>query len=104
MLNVAVLSTGRIGQIHAANVTASPLARLVSVADTIAKAAETLAQKLGCEWSTDPQSQLSRSDIDAVIVGTPTDTHVPLTLAAITAGKAVLCEKPLRQFIVEPLR
>jgi myo-inositol 2-dehydrogenase/D-chiro-inositol 1-dehydrogenase len=95
MKRVVVLGAGRIGQIHAANVAASPLAELVSVTDPVTGAAETLGRKLNCEWHSDPYSQLSRPDVDAVIIGTPTDTHVPLTLAAIAAGKAVLCEKPL---------
>ncbi|MQX38706.1 inositol 2-dehydrogenase [Sinorhizobium meliloti] len=95
MLRVAVLGAGRIGQIHAANVAASPKADLVVVADPVEAAAVSTAQRLNSEFSTDPYTVIGRSDIDAVIIGTPTDTHVPLTLAALAAGKAVLCEKPL---------
>ena len=38
--------------------------------------------------SRDPMSQ-------AIVVGTPTDTHVDFTLDAARRGKAVLCEKPI---------
>jgi Predicted dehydrogenases and related proteins len=38
---------------------------------------------------------LARPDVDAVVIGTPTDTHVDLMLAAARGGKAVLCEKPV---------
>ena len=38
---------------------------------------------------------IGRDDVDAVVVGTPTDTHVDLMLRAVRAGKAVLCEKPI---------
>lgn len=95
MLRVAVLGAGRIGQIHAANVAASARAELIVAADPVETAAASTAQKLNCEFSVDPYAVIGRSDIDAVVIGTPTDTHVPLTLAALSSGKAVLCEKPL---------
>lgn len=95
MLRIAVLGAGRIGKIHAANVAASGQAQLISVTDSITSAAQSLSKKLNCEWSGDAHTQISRTDVDAVVIGTPTDTHVPLTLAAVKAGKAVLCEKPL---------
>ncbi|HET7472678.1 MAG TPA: inositol 2-dehydrogenase [Candidatus Limnocylindrales bacterium] len=95
MIRVAVLGAGRIGRIHAANVAANRRARLVAVADAIAASAESLAASLGCEASTDSEAVIGRSDVDAVVIGTPSDTHVPLMLAAARAGKAVLCEKPL---------
>src|SRR2546430_13569762 len=38
---------------------------------------------------------LSVGEVGAVLVATPTDSHVPLITAAVGAGKAVLCEKPV---------
>ena len=95
MIRVAVLGAGRIGKIHAANVAANPRATLVVVADPIAAAAQALAAGLGAETSTDAEATIARTDIDAVVVGTPSDTHARLMLLAARAGKAVLCEKPL---------
>lgn len=43
----------------------------------------------------DPHELLRRDDLDAVIVSTPAETHEELTLAALEAGKPVMCEKPL---------
>ena len=100
MIRVAVLGAGRIGKIHAANVAANPRATLVAVADPIAAAAEPLAAGLGAEASTDAEATIARSDIDAVVVGTPSDTHARLILLAARAGKAVLCEKPLDNDLV----
>ena len=95
MIRVAVLGAGRIGKIHAANVAANPRATLVAVADPIAAAAEGLAGQLGCEASTDADALIARADIEAVVIGTPSDTHARLMLLAAHAGKAVLCEKPV---------
>jgi myo-inositol 2-dehydrogenase/D-chiro-inositol 1-dehydrogenase len=95
MIRVAVLGAGRIGQIHAANVAANPRSTLVAVADPVAAAAESLAARLGCEASTSSEELIARADVDAVVIGTPSDPHIPLMLRAAKGGKAILCEKPL---------
>jgi predicted dehydrogenase len=43
---------------------------------------------------TDPLDLIRRDDIDAVAISTPPRTHHPLVMAALEAGKHVLCEKP----------
>ncbi|WAH56125.1 inositol 2-dehydrogenase [Pseudomonas silvicola] len=95
MLRVAVLGAGRIATIHAANVAAHPDATLVLVADPWRAGVDALSAQLGCEAVYDCNAALARDDIDAVVIGTPTDTHIDLMLAAVTRGKAVLCEKPI---------
>lgn len=95
MLGVAVLGAGRIGKIHAGNVVLNPRLKLVVVADPVAEAAESLARTLNCEASTDPVAAVERRNVDAIIIGTPTHTHVDFLLQGAQAGKAVLCEKPV---------
>lgn len=49
----------------------------------------------------DFRALLDRKDIDAVVVGAPDHWHVPMTIAAVKAGKDVYCEKPLTHSIEE---
>jgi myo-inositol 2-dehydrogenase/D-chiro-inositol 1-dehydrogenase len=95
MIRVAMLGAGRIGKIHAANAAGNPRCKLVAVADPAKEAAESLAKALGAEASTDAKAVAARQDVDAVIIGTPTSTHIDFMLGAARAGKAVLCEKPI---------
>ena len=58
------------------------------------KAAAALAEATGAEVR-DADAIIAAGDIDAVLIGTPTDTHADFIEAAARAGKAVLCEKPV---------
>ncbi|MGF6096113.1 inositol 2-dehydrogenase [Pseudomonas sp. 18175] len=95
MVGIAVLGAGRIGKIHAANVAANPNARLIAVADPYASAAQALAGALGADAMTDCEAAIDRDDVDAIVIGTPTNTHIQLMMRAVRQGKAVLCEKPI---------
>lgn len=47
------------------------------------------------ETTKDYKAVVERDDIDAIVIATPPDTHLPLTLEALEAGKHVFVEKPL---------
>lgn len=55
----------------------------------------------GCATFRDFRELIARPDIDAVFVGTPDHWHVPISIAAMQAGKDVSCEKPLSLSIHE---
>src|SRR5882672_9313378 len=95
MLRVAVIGAGRIGKIHAANVARHPRTRLSAVADPIEAAARALAQAHQCEWTAQADDLIAGQDVDAIVICTPTNTHVDLIERAAAAGKAILCEKPI---------
>ena len=95
MIRMAVLGAGRIGKIHAANVAADRRTGLTVVADPHRPSVEALAEQLGCAASLDCAAAIERDDVDAILIGTPTDTHIDLMLRAVKLGKPVLCEKPI---------
>lgn len=93
MLRIGLLGCGRIGQVHARSISLNRDAKLVAVADAIDETATSLAQ----EYDVDVRAAdaiCASEDIDAVLIGTPTDTHVDFINAAANSGKAILCEKP----------
>lgn len=95
MVPMAVLGCGRIGRVHARNVARHPRATLVTVFDVLDKVAQQTASELGVHSARSLDEIWSDPGIRAVLVATTTDTHVPLVTAAVRAGKAVLCEKPI---------
>ena len=94
MLKIGILGCGRIGQVHARSIRNLDDARLIAVADAVAPAAEALAAKTGAQVRTSDEI-IASDDIDAVVIGTPTDTHFDLIQGAAAAGKAIFCEKPV---------
>jgi predicted dehydrogenase len=52
-------------------------------------------------WYTDFRKVLERKDIDVVAIATPPHWHALITIAAMEAGKDVLCEKPMTRTIAE---
>ena len=73
-----------------------PGTELRVVCDALVDRARNVAEDCGAgDFATDPMEVISRKDVDAVLIASPDESHPPLTLAAIAAGKPVLCEKPL---------
>ncbi|WP_028637455.1 Gfo/Idh/MocA family protein [Nocardioides sp. URHA0032] len=65
------------------------------------RAAEAATRLGWAESSTDWRAVIARDDIDLVDVCTPGDTHAEIAIAALRAGKHVLCEKPLANTVAE---
>ena len=93
-IRFGLLGAGRIGKVHAKAVTGDADAKLVAVADAMPAAAQAIADQYGCEVRTIEAIEAA-SDIDAVVICTPTDTHADLIERFARAGKAIFCEKPI---------
>lgn len=94
MLRIGLLGCGRIGQVHARSISRIDDAAVVAVADALPKPAQAVAERAGATvLSSD--ALIDSDAVDAVVIGTPTDTHYALIHAAAGAGKAIFCEKPV---------
>ena len=96
MLRWGILGTARINRRVIPAVRLARRSELVSIASRDQARADAYAR----EWSIPRavagyQALLDDPGIDAVYIPLPNTDHVPWTLAAIAAGKHVLCEKPL---------
>ncbi len=95
-LGVAVVGCGGIGNPHTHAITQIPEARLVATVDIDEGRARDFQQRFDAEISsTDIDAVLQRDDIDAVVITTANDTHAPLSIKALRAGKHVLVQKPM---------
>jgi predicted dehydrogenase len=76
--------------------------RLAAVCGRDKAATQAAADRLG--WAsaeTDWRALLERDDIDLIDISAPGDLHAPIAMAALEAGKHVLCEKPLANTLEE---
>jgi predicted dehydrogenase len=76
--------------------------RLVAIGGRDGAAATDVARRF--DWQhveTDWRALIARDDVDLVDICTPGDTHAEIAIAALEAGKHVLCEKPLANTVEE---
>src|SRR2546428_14186109 len=104
-IGVAIVGCGGITlQNHVPGLALCPATRVIALCDSDAATVERARQQT---WvtvtSTRYEEIVGRDDVQAVIIATPNDTHAPMALAAIAAGKHVLCEKPLAMTAAEAL-
>jgi predicted dehydrogenase len=94
-LRAGIAGTGSIGKIHARSARLAG-AELAGVAASSPESARAAAAEFGAERAFDSAEELvCDPDIDVVHICTPNHLHLPLAEAALTAGKPVICEKPL---------
>jgi predicted dehydrogenase len=102
-IGVGVVGCGFVGRgAHVPSFAGIDGARLVAIADADEKRRNKAATKHNVESSYDDYTKLVNDPkVDAVIVALPTPLHVPASLAAIEAGKHVICEMPLAPSLEE---
>jgi len=95
-VNIGVIGVGQIGKIHLDCYREIDAARIVAVADVDEPEAGRVAELHGIpNVHTDFRELLQRDDIEAVDVCLHNNLHMPVTVAALEAGKHVYCEKPM---------
>jgi UDP-N-acetyl-2-amino-2-deoxyglucuronate dehydrogenase len=98
-LGIGVIGAGDIAHSHLLayrSRTNRDLAKAVAIADIDESRARTMAETYGIERVyTDPADLLADTGVQAVSVCTPPFLHVAQSMAALRAGKHVLCEKPV---------
>ncbi len=108
-LRVAMIGYGFMGAAHSVGWRQAPrmfdLPREVEMAVIVGRNADAVAsaaQKWGwAESATDWRDIVARDDIDIVDIVTPGESHAEIAIAALEAGKHVLCEKPLANTVAE---
>jgi len=92
-VKVGIIGAGRIGTIHADNLSRHPAVSSIVVTDAMPAQSERVAAGCGADIAADPAELLESAD--AVVVCTPADMHVDMIELAVKNGVPVLCEKPL---------
>lgn len=93
MHRIAQIGAGRMGSVHLANAVANPRLNLAYVVDPRPDA-DAIAARAGARV-VPLETALADETVAGVIVASSTDLHLDHVLAALDAGKAVFCEKPL---------
>lgn len=99
-LRIGIIGGGRIGKVHAINLSTRVAGvEVAAMADPFAGAElESWAAEYGITKVIKEYKEILADDsIDAVLVCSPTDTHASISQEAARAGKHVFCEKPLDQ-------
>ncbi len=95
-IGVGVIGVGAMGLGHVNAYRANPQCTLVALCDADARWADHARREYGARYAfTDWESLAACDAVDAVSVCLPTVFHAPATIAALKAGKHVLCEKPM---------
>jgi myo-inositol 2-dehydrogenase/D-chiro-inositol 1-dehydrogenase len=98
MLKVGIIGAGRIGKVHGESISKYVKnAEVKSIADKFLNddTRKWAKEKGISEVYTDYKKILNDPEIDAVLICSSTDTHTPISIEAIKAGKHVFCEKPI---------
>ena len=95
-----ILGSGNMARVYGDALTTQVTGgRLVAIA--LGSRADALAGEFGVPAAPSVGALLDRPDVDVAIIATPHSTHLPLALAAATAGKHVYLEKPMALNVAE---
>jgi len=95
-LNVGVIGLGRLGRVYARDLAGRiPETKLVAVADPMGNLAKEIAEEFDVPKSyTDPLAMIDDTNVEAIVIVTPTHIHREQVIAAAKSKKPTFCEKP----------
>jgi inositol 2-dehydrogenase len=96
-VRMGLIGAGRMGKVFAHTLAFNiPQAELSAVADLSERTVQEVVERYGAHAGySDYMELLERKDIQAVVIASPTKSHVEVVKAAAAAGKQIFCEKPL---------
>jgi scyllo-inositol 2-dehydrogenase (NADP+) len=102
-INIAIVGLGRAGwDIHALALEKLPEHfKIAAVVDRDAGRRAEACQRFGCGETDHFDNVLADKDIELVVIATPNLLHAPQTIAALRAGKHVVCDKPMATSLAE---
>ena len=102
MFRLGIIGCGKIAQVrHIPEYAENPYAELADFYDLNTQRAAELAAQYGGKAYESAEAMLADPAIDAVSVCVANHAHAPITIAALKAGKHVLCEKPMATTLEE---
>ena len=93
-VGVGLIGYGAIARGHAESISATPGLDMRAVADISPERRELASRELGVTSYSNAEELLRDPNIHLVVVGTPPSVHAGPVVAAVQAGKHVVCEKP----------
>ncbi len=93
-INVGIVGFGKVGEHHCNWINNSKLFNLHSVFDITDTRLKCASEKFNVKCFSNLQSFLSQEEMEVVIVATPPNTHLEITIACAKAKKNIIVEKP----------
>ncbi len=105
-LKLAIIGCGGIvRKVHSGNLKNMPNVTVHACMDLSEEAASAMARQLGAAYHcTDANRVMNDPEIEAVLIATHPGSHVPLSIQAAQAGKAIFCEKPATAGLADGLK
>lgn len=94
MIRLAVVGLGKMGLSHYAMINTHPDVQVVGICDSSAYVLGVLKKYTSAVTYTDYDEMLHSADLDAVVIATPSSSHVQLVTKALERNLHVFCEKP----------
>jgi UDP-N-acetylglucosamine 3-dehydrogenase len=94
-LRVGLAGLGSMGRNHLRILSTRADIRLAAIADPVAETLAAAVAGTDAQGFDEPLAMIAEAELDALVIAAPTTVHLPLALAAIERGIAILIEKPL---------